>query len=100
VATEAGLRLLVVLDSPSPHNAQFPESVKANGHRTEAERFGRSFVFMAFLHAGELPPTRGMVSASWSRQVEGADWAHPDGPHSTIGGSGRSSVVHVSWNDE
>src|SRR4051794_30396026 len=66
-------------------------------HRTEAEAFGWSFVF-----AGLLPadlPTRGVASAPWWRQVEGADWAHPEGPPSAIEDRADHPVVHVSWND-
>ena len=73
-------------------------SSQATGYRTEAERFGWSFVFgpscrMTFL------PTRAVVGAPWWRQVEGADWAHPEGPHSTIDDRSDHPVVHVSWND-
>ncbi|UUY05072.1 formylglycine-generating enzyme family protein [Svornostia abyssi] len=79
-------------------NAEFAAFVGATGHRTEAEVFGWSFVFVAFLPE-DFPPTRGVVGAEWWRQVEGADWAHPEGPHSSIDGRGDHPVIHVSWND-
>jgi hypothetical protein len=45
------------------------------------------------------PATRAVVGAPWWRQVEGAHWAHPEGPHSTIDDRADHPVVHVSWND-
>jgi len=78
-------------------NADFRAFVHATGHRTEAEVFGWSFVFAGFL-PGELE-TRAVVGAPWWRQIEGADWAHPEGRDSTVEGRSDHPVVHVSWND-
>ena len=78
-------------------NAQFGAFVAATGHRTEAEVFGWSFVFAGFL-PGELE-TRAVVGAPWWRQIEGADWAHPEGPESTVDDRMDHPAVHVSWND-
>ncbi|MFB3110802.1 MAG: formylglycine-generating enzyme family protein, partial [Gemmatimonadales bacterium] len=33
------------------------------------------------------------------RQVFGADWRHPEGPHSNINGHPDHPVVHISWYD-
>ena len=79
-------------------NAQFATFVQATGYRTDAQSFGWSFVFAPFLPE-DFPATRGVVGAPWWRQVEGADWAHPEGPHSTIEDRADHPVVHVSWND-
>ncbi len=79
-------------------NARFAEFVAATGHVTEAESFGWSFVFGGFL-PDDFPPTRGVAHAPWWRQVEGADWRRPEGPHSTLEGRDDHPVVHVSWND-
>ncbi|MDH3705316.1 MAG: formylglycine-generating enzyme family protein [Acidimicrobiia bacterium] len=79
-------------------NAEFAAFVEATGHRTDAESFGWSFVF-AFLLPDDFAPTRAMVGAEWWRQVEGADWAHPEGPHSSIDDRADHPAVHVSWND-
>ena len=79
-------------------NAEFAAFVEATGHRTEAERFGWSFVFAGFL-PDDFPATRGVAGAPWWRQVEGADWAHPEGPQSAIDERADHPVVHVSWND-
>jgi formylglycine-generating enzyme len=66
--------------------------------RTEAEAFGWSFVFGGLL-PGDFPPTRSVTAAPWWRQVEGADWAHPEGPQSDWEDRPDHPVVHVSWND-
>ena len=79
-------------------NAQFAAFVDATGYRTEAEQWGSSFVFAGFL-PDDLPPTRAVVAAPWWRQVQRADWAHPEGPHSSIDDRADHPVVHVSWND-
>ena len=62
-------------------NDEFAAFVAATGHVTDAERFGWSFVFAGLL-PDDFPPTRGVAQAPWWRQVEGADWRHPEGPHS------------------
>lgn len=79
-------------------NRDFAEFVAATGYRTEAERWGWSFVFAGLL-PDDFPPTRGVAAAPWWRQVEGADWRHPEGPHSTVEGREDHPVVHVSWSD-
>jgi formylglycine-generating enzyme len=79
-------------------SAQFAAFVQATGYRTEAQSFGWSFVFAPFLPE-DFPATRAVVGAPWWRQVEGADWAHPEDPRSTIEDRADHPVVHVSWND-
>lgn len=79
-------------------NAEFGEFVAATGYRTEAERYGWSFVFAGLL-PDEFPPTRGVAHAPWWRQVYAADWKHPEGPRSGLDGRLDHPVVHVSWRD-
>ncbi|GAA4917300.1 formylglycine-generating enzyme family protein [Streptomonospora salina] len=79
-------------------NTQFAAFVDATGYRTEAERFGWSFVFGGLL-PDDFPPTRGVVGTPWWRQVEGASWRHPFGPQSGTDGIADHPAVHVSWND-
>ncbi len=47
----------------------------------------------------DFPPTRAVAQTPWWRQVEGADWAHPEGPHSDVSGRADHPAIHISWND-
>jgi sulfatase modifying factor 1 len=82
-------------------NGHLEEFVQATGYRTEAERFGWSFVF-----EGHIPTERyaeiverQVRGASWWCKVNGADWRHPEGPDSGIASRSRHPAVHISWND-
>ena len=86
------------IDRYAVSNTDFAKFVEATGYETEAERFGWSFIFYRFLPE-HFPPTRGVAEAPWWRQVYGADWSHPEGPHSGLDGRMDHPVVHVSWND-
>jgi sulfatase modifying factor 1 len=86
------------IDTVAVSNARFVEFVNATGYVTEAERYGWSFVFGGLL-PDDFPPTRGAAQAPWWRQILGADWRHPEGPHSSIEDRMDHPAVHVSWND-
>jgi sulfatase modifying factor 1 len=86
------------IDTVVVSNARFATFVDATGYVTEAERYGWSFVFGGLL-PDDFPPTRGAAQAPWWRQVFGADWRHPEGPHCSIEDRMDHPVVHVSWND-
>jgi formylglycine-generating enzyme required for sulfatase activity len=86
------------LDRLAVTNARFEGFVAATGYRTDAERQGWSFVFAGLL-PDDFPETRGVAAAPWWREVHGADWRHPDGPHSSLIGRDRHPVVHVSHDD-
>lgn len=77
--------------------AAFRRFVSATGYRTEAERFGWSFVFFSHLPEDQ-DRTLGIDGLEWWRRVEGASWAMPAGPR---GAPARDDhpVVHVSWHD-
>src|SRR5262245_60597621 len=79
-------------------NDEFGRFVDASAHISTAEEFGTSFVFAGLL-PDDFPPTRAVVAAPWWREVEGADWRHPEGPQSDIAGRGDHPAVHVSWLD-
>ncbi|WP_246051266.1 SUMF1/EgtB/PvdO family nonheme iron enzyme [Nocardioides guangzhouensis] len=63
----------------------FADFVDATGYSADAERYGWSFVFGGFL-PDDFPPARGVAAAPWWREVPGADWAHPEGPRSSVVG--------------
>ncbi|QEE27557.1 formylglycine-generating enzyme family protein [Terriglobus albidus] len=82
-------------------NELFSQFVEATAYRTEAERFGWSFVFWA-----HIPKERfyelvvdTVAAAPWWCKVPGANWRNPEGPGSAIKSRGNHPVVHVSWND-
>src|SRR5262245_39726704 len=86
------------IDRCAVTNDAFARFVDVTGWVTDAERFGWSFVFAGRL-PDNFPDTRAVVGAEWWRQVYSADWRHPEGPGSELGGRDDHPVVHVSWND-
>jgi len=86
------------IDPTAVANECFATFVQATGYATDAERFGWSFVFAGLL-PDDFPPTRAVAAAPWWRQVEGADWRHPEGPQSQIDDRSDHPAVHVSWTD-
>jgi formylglycine-generating enzyme len=86
------------IDRYTVSNRRFAQFIEATGYQTDAERFEWSFVFGGLL-PDDFPDTRGVEGAPWWRQVMGADWRHPEGPHSDVVGRASHPVVHVSWND-
>ena len=71
------------------------QAVEATGYITDAERYSWSFVFGGLL-PDDFEPTRGAAQAPWWRQVFGASWHQPEGPHSSIDDRMEHPVVHVS----
>jgi formylglycine-generating enzyme required for sulfatase activity len=86
------------IDPCAVTNDRFAEFADATGYVTAAERYGWSFVFGGLL-PDEFPDTRGVAQAPWWRQVYGAWWRQPEGPHSSIDDRLKHPVVHVSWDD-
>lgn len=85
------------IDKCAVTNTQFKQFVDETGYVTEAEQFGWSFVFHAFVP--ETVKTAGIVATPWWRQVFGATWFAPEGIGSTIDARRNHPVVHVSWHD-
>jgi sulfatase modifying factor 1 len=86
------------IDTCAVSNEQFARFADESGYVTEAQRFGWSFVFAGLL-PDDFPLTRAVARAPWWRQVEGADWRHPEGPQSNVDDRPDHPVLHVTWND-
>lgn len=89
------------IDRAPVTNDLFTAFVAATGYRTEAERFGWSFVFWSEMPAERLEDLveDTVAAAPWWCKVPGADWKQPQGPGSGLTGRGEQPVVHVSWRD-
>ncbi|WP_368417266.1 SUMF1/EgtB/PvdO family nonheme iron enzyme [Falsiroseomonas sp.] len=85
------------MDAHAVTNRRFAAFVAATGHVTEAERFGWSYVFRAFIPAGNAAPAP--EGTPWWGQVQGAFWAAPEGPGSSIADRLDHPAVHVAWTD-
>jgi len=89
--------------------AEFRRFVKATGHATWAERAPEAAEYPDAdpdqLVPGSLVfrPTDGPVDLrdfrNWWSWTPGADWRHPEGPGSSVGGREQHPVTHVSYSD-
>ena len=90
------------IDRTAVTNEQFAEFVEATGYRTEAERFGWSFVFHLLVPAKIKRKQAGaqrVQGLQWWIAVEDALWRKPEGPGSNIKKRMDHPAVHISWND-
>jgi formylglycine-generating enzyme required for sulfatase activity len=89
------------IDAHPVTNEQYREFVNATGYKTEAQRYGWSFVFHR-----QVPPDLydrvvddTVLGHNWWCKVTGADWAHPEGPDTSVDSRLDHPAGHVSWND-
>ncbi|WP_246050008.1 formylglycine-generating enzyme family protein [Aquibacillus sediminis] len=88
------------MDPCNVTNKQFQAFVEDTGYKTEAEKFGWSFVFYQFVsRKTALASTQRVVETPWWLVVEGAYWKQPEGPDSSIENRMDHPVIHVTWND-
>lgn len=80
-------------------NLEFAHFVDETGYSTDAENFGWSYVFAAFLPASLRRGAGRPERSPWWCGVSGAYFRAPEGPGSTFEGRENHPVVHVSWND-
>ncbi|MFM9281182.1 formylglycine-generating enzyme family protein [Paenibacillus jiagnxiensis] len=81
-------------------NAEFQAFVQDTGYITEAERFGWTYVFHLLVSEETQKKASNVAQQTpWWIVVEGAYWAKPEGPDSTIDDRLNHPAVHISWND-
>lgn len=80
-------------------NREFREFVEDTGYVTDAEEYGWSFVFQAFVDEKTAKWAPRAQEAPWWVQVTDACWKWPEGRGSHISHRLDHPVVHVSWND-
>jgi len=81
-------------------NLQFGDFVRATGYVTDAERYGWSFVFAAFISESARREIGSRAAETpWWIPVPHAWWGQPEGPPSSVLDRLDHPVVHVSWND-
>jgi formylglycine-generating enzyme required for sulfatase activity len=89
--------------------AEFRRFVKATGYVTVAERpldpdlYPNAIPELLVPGSLVFQKARGPVDMStihnWWAYIPGANWMHPEGPASNVGGRERHPVVHVAWED-
>ena len=88
------------IDATAVTNARFAEFTDATGYKTDAERFGWTFVFYDFVsEEAAKTVTQAVAGSEWWRRVDGGDWRQPEGPDSSIEDREQHPVTHVSWYD-
>lgn len=89
------------MDRYAVTNEQFHEFTKASSYVTDSERFNWSFVFHGHIPKDLYPNVveDTAMGIEWWCKVPGADWKHPEGPHSNIDARQHFPVTHVSWAD-
>jgi len=89
------------MDATCVTNEQFNDFINATHYKTEAEKFGWSFVFYGHLTPKQqATAVRARVLGSeWWCRIDGATWRHPEGPGTNIKKRWKYPTLHVSWND-
>jgi len=97
------------MDATEVTNEQFAAFVDATSYVTVAEKTPRAEDYPGAppdkLVAGSVvftPPPNPVPLDQylrWWSYIPGADWRHPEGPSSNLGGREKHPVVHISWDD-
>lgn len=89
-----------LIDRHAVTNAEFYQFVSDTSYTTEAEHYGWSFVFSDFVTPDDHKYVlQSVAEVPWWVAVQGANWAQPEGPNSTIRDRLQHPVTHVSWTD-
>ncbi len=88
------------MDACAVTNNQFDAFARDTGYKTDAERFGWSFVFHMFVGAkARRTANQAAAEAPWWWVINGAYWRRPEGPGSNLKRRWNHPVTHISWND-
>ena len=88
------------IDTYTVTNEQFERFARETNYRTDAERFGWSFVFHMFVGAkARRTAEQAAADAPWWWVINGAYWRRPDGPGSNLKQRWNHPATHISWND-
>jgi formylglycine-generating enzyme required for sulfatase activity len=88
------------IDATTVTNENFKDFIEDTHYKTDAERFGWSFVFYGLLPEVILQSHPQVAAhAPWWCAINGATWDHPEGKESNLLKRMDHPVVHVSWND-
>ncbi|WP_421687358.1 formylglycine-generating enzyme family protein [Tritonibacter scottomollicae] len=79
-------------------NAEFARFVEATGYRTVAEQEGWSYVFHLLL-SNDRASLQSPPGLPWWRKIDGAYWAAPEGPQSSIEERQDHPAIHIAWYD-
>ena len=88
------------IDTCAVTNTEFERFARETGYRTDAERFGWSFVFHMFVGAkAGRTAKQAAADAPWWWVINGAYWRRPEGPGSNLKQRWNHPATHISWND-
>jgi formylglycine-generating enzyme required for sulfatase activity len=88
------------IEATTVTNLQFSEFIESTGYKTDAERYGWSFVFSGLLSEKERSAHPQVAQQTpWWCVIPGARWNQPEGEETNIKDRMDHPVVHVSWND-
>eukprot|EP00050_Salpingoeca_kvevrii_P014289 m.34530 g.34530 ORF g.34530 m.34530 type:complete len:324 (-) comp5672_c0_seq2:184-1155(-) len=87
------------IDKYTVSNKQFREFVRSTRYKTDAEKYGWSFVLSHFLSDKARQRFKSLPDAKWWIAVPRAYWRSPTGSPSSIADKENYPAVHISWND-
>jgi formylglycine-generating enzyme required for sulfatase activity len=87
------------MDTTAVTNNEFSAFVGETGYKTDAEKFGWSFVFHLLIHESQFSKAKQISQIPWWFALKDAYWFQPEGAGSSIQDRMEHPVTHISWND-